>query len=188
MESSRDDRRGCRLVLAALGLVLLGACVNSKERRLFTTLPGSMNATVISEGGKTCRPGGGKAKAGDNCTGILLKQGECYEFQAKPSEDFADSKIKLNNLDGWDCLLLQPVCFLKRRPSEAFFTLIGTIDGKHPFRIREGMRWKAPASGELVCYVNDWFFKYGNNKGSILLQVTPCPAAKCAAVSLPKKP
>ncbi len=176
-----------RLVLSAMGMLLLGACVNSTEAKPFTTLHGSMHATVISAGGKTCSPGGGKAKPGDNCTGILLKQGECYRFEAETSKCFADASIHLNNLNGWDFPLLQPVCFLKRRPLEAFFTLIGTIDGKRPFRIREGMCWQAPASGELVCYVNDWFFKYGNNKGSIKLQVTPCPAAKSSAARTPRK-
>ncbi|WP_395744490.1 hypothetical protein [Prosthecobacter sp.] len=177
VRKNEDVRRGLRGGLCVVAALLLGACVNSHETRPFTVLPGSMNATVISKGGGTqCSPGGRKARPGDNCTGIRVQAGRCYLFQAQPSADFADSTIKLTNLDGWDFPLLQPLCFLKRSPARAFFTLIGTIDGRHAFRIREGMRWQAPASGELVCYVNDWFFKYGNNLGSIRLQVTACPA------------
>ncbi|OYW72049.1 MAG: hypothetical protein B7Z37_25990 [Verrucomicrobia bacterium 12-59-8] len=169
-------------VFAAL---LLVSCVGSHDTRPIVPQPGSWHATIIAAGecgGKDCpKPGPGGVAAcrtkvghpGDNHTGILLVQGSWYLFQAQPSLCFADSILPLQNLDGWDFPLLQPFCLLKRRPGEPFFTLIGTINGKAPFRIHEGMCFQAPASGELVCYVNDWSFMYGNNQGAVKLQVTP---------------
>ena len=109
-----------------------------------------------------------------NESGLILNAGTCYRFVlAEKIRCLADGGIPLTNLDGWDRWFLAPLGFLKRSPGKPFFSLIGSIDKHHRFRIQEGTVFQAPVYGRLVCYFNDWFFMYRNNCGSVRLLVIP---------------
>jgi hypothetical protein len=57
-----------------------------------------------------------------------------------------------------------------RDPRADFFTLIGTIGEslEHAFVIgAEPCDFQAPVSGELVCFANDLWLMYWNNRGSV---------------------
>ena len=63
----------------------------------------------------------------------------------------------------------------QRDPRADFFTLIGTIGESmdHAFVIGAGpRRFQAPVSGELVCFANDLWLAYGNNKGEMRFILT----------------
>lgn len=105
--------------------------------------------------------------------------------------------IKVDDLHGWPDLfpriLAAPLFWSRRRWFQPWFSLIGTVDKQHPFRLRPGqlpagaqprehVHWSeefvAPASGELVCYFNDAFWAYGNNQGSVVLRLHPVAPRK----------
>lgn len=92
--------------------------------------------------------------------------------------------------DGWQRVAAAPLFWLRRRPFDPWFALIGTVNCANPFRIQPGkhlqevkseknVSWSepfaAPASGEFVCYFNDAPWAYGNNHGSIVIRLVPCP-------------
>lgn len=68
------------------------------------------------------------------------------------------------------CLRFSP----DRDPRAEFFTLIGTIGEslQHAFVIGAGpCDFPAPATGELVCFANDIWPAYWNNKGAMKLTI-----------------
>ena len=113
-----------------------------------------------------------------NDTGIMLRAGIRYRFGLAEPVDIYDASIHVTTLDGWpfcwQWVLFTPFLrWWRRRPSDPWFALIGTVDRKNPFRIaKDGQEYVSPANGQLVCYVNDLPGKYENNKGSIVLRVT----------------
>lgn len=112
-------------------------------------------------------------------TGIQIKGGMRYRFEIDGKVNLYDASIHVTNLDGWpDCwqkFAFAPFFLLKRSTLDPWFALIATIDEQNSFRIaRDGQETVAPASGTLICYINDgnaaWFYK--NNKGELKLRVT----------------
>jgi hypothetical protein len=53
----------------------------------------------------------------------------------------------------------------------AWFALIGAIDRTELFRIGSGCEHTPQRSGEFSCFANDAWFKYGNNRGVLRLDV-----------------
>jgi hypothetical protein len=124
-----------------------------------------------------------EAKEKWNCAGVRLQQGARYRFEIEKLVGLVDGDgpdaQHLDDLDGWEKWYTLPLFFLKRRPFERYFTLIGTIGRKHPFRMRafdpehpERITLTAPSTGKLICYFNDWPWLYGNNHGSVILRVS----------------
>jgi hypothetical protein len=127
------------------------------------------------------------AKCNWNDTDVNLVGGVHYRVSiTEREEDIADGdgfmQKKLCGLEGWDSLLLWPLCIFKRHPFERYFTLIGVVEGAPPQRILEynphdpeHTVFIAPATGRLYCYFNDWACLYGNNHGKFRLRFTVAP-------------
>jgi uncharacterized protein (DUF2235 family) len=69
----------------------------------------------------------------------------------------------------------------KRMKSANWFALIGTVDKKNPWVIKDGGIFSLPVGGELMCYFNDVELEifYENNSGWVVLeieQLDPLPA------------
>ena len=114
-----------------------------------------------------------------NHTNVILKQGDTYDVQVPPGQQWRDSGVKCGP-DGFTNLLVAPFTPLLRVRAvngqrARFFTLIGTIGEslRHAFIIGNGTKFTAAADGELVCFANDVPWAYFNNKGSIEIQVRP---------------
>jgi hypothetical protein len=92
-----------------------------------------------------------------------------------------DSVIPVTDLGGWPwtwpwllCnLALAPFFWTRRAPLEPWFSIIATVDRHHARRLRADLDYVAPATGELVCYFNDFFLAYRNNIGTAVLAITP---------------
>ena len=103
-----------------------------------------------------------------NKTGYQLVAGHTYRFRA--SGEWKD-KTNVCGPSGYSRWYLTPWAPLRRYVRAPWFALIGTIDGAQSFVIGNEREWTAPTNGELWCYANDVWFMYGNNSGSITLQV-----------------
>jgi hypothetical protein len=108
------------------------------------------------------------SKAKWNRTGIRVTAGTTYRLTA--SGQWSDASHDCGP-DGYDDPKLARYVRWRRFVSAKWFTLIGSVDGRHEFVIGSGTTWKAPASGELRCYANDVAVMYWNNKGSVKLSV-----------------
>jgi hypothetical protein len=103
-----------------------------------------------------------------NRTGFRIVKGKRYRFAA--SGRWKDASIECD-ANGYDIPELAPFRWLRRYRSADWFKLIGTIDGHDAFPIGTASTWTARRGGELWCYANDVWFKYGNNSGSVELTV-----------------
>lgn len=112
-------------------------------------------------------------------TGFHVEKGRHYRIAVKNMEDVRDSAIPVRDLNGWPSplakILYAPVFWTRRRPLEPWFSVIATVDHRHPRRLRADRDYVAPASGLLVCYFNDAPFAYANNKGTAILTIAPTP-------------
>ena len=112
-------------------------------------------------------------------TKIEVSQGHAYEmiviFPPQGSRDAVrDSILSINDLGGWPAwakMIGSVFFFLRRNPLQPWFSLMATVDRKHPKRLRSGLHYYPTASGRLICYFNDSPWAYGNNYGSVLLKV-----------------
>lgn len=116
-----------------------------------------------------------------NRTGIHVAPGQEFSFRAEGN--WTDHDIYTNPdgfknapaTSGW----LSRVAITLGRPflryrNGLYFHLIGSIgrNRKSRFAIGKGRSpWKADADGELLCFANDVPVAYGNNHGSISLEV-----------------
>lgn len=109
-------------------------------------------------------------------TGFHLEKGARYRITVPPGQVWTDWFVK-NGPEGSTTLLQR---FFRHRlrfppardPRAESFTLIGAIGEslEHAFVIGAGpCDFTAPASGELVCFANDLWSAYWNNKGSVRL-------------------
>jgi hypothetical protein len=112
-----------------------------------------------------------------NPSGVSVRKGTAYRFEVLPPASWKDSHVTcgpngfVNMLDpfGW---------FLRVRRAGGqkarYFTLIGTI-GKsldHAFVIGAGCVHTATADGECFLFANDWSSAYGNNHGTIDINIS----------------
>jgi hypothetical protein len=113
-----------------------------------------------------------------NSTGVTVKEGHTYKFDVASPVDsagnivgLADWYVHVTTLHGYDRWYLRPFFFLRRRPHESWFSLIGTVGKRDPFRILAGKKWVASRTGQLICYFNDCPLLYWNNVGYVRLHV-----------------
>lgn len=112
-------------------------------------------------------------------TKIDVSRGHAYEiavvFPAQGTRDAVrDWFLSINDLSGWPAwtkIIGAVFFFLRRNPFQPWFSLMATVDRKHPQRLCSGSPYHPRASGRLICYFNDSPCAYGNNYGSVLLKV-----------------
>lgn len=116
-------------------------------------------------------------------TGFHVEKGRHYRIAVKNMADVWVSKIPVRDLGGWPSplakILYAPLFWMRRRPFDNWFSIIATVDRRHPRRLRADRDYVAPASGELVCYFNDAPFAYANNKGTAVLSIVQSPRIPC---------
>ena len=109
-------------------------------------------------------------------TGFLLAQSASYRITVPRGQVWTDWWVE-NGPIGQATLLQKPLrpdlrFPPSRDPRATFFTLIGTIGEslEHAFVIGAGpCDFQAPISGEFVCFANDLWAVYWNNRGSMRL-------------------
>jgi hypothetical protein len=104
---------------------------------------------------------------------IYLEAGNTYRFEvAGAPEDWIDGEVtETNGADGYELPALRPFKRLARFPDAGWFALIGAIDRTELFRIGSGCEHTPQRSGDFSCFANDAWFKYGNNRGVLRLDV-----------------
>jgi hypothetical protein len=113
------------------------------------------------------------------CTGYQVDEGHRYRIAVKDMSTVWDARMPVRDLNGWPSrfwtAVYAPVFWTRRRPFDPWFSLIATVDGSHPRRLRADAAYTAPATGHLLCYFNDFYFAYGNNQGAAVLTISPLP-------------
>lgn len=114
-----------------------------------------------------------------NRTGVFLRPGVRYRACVVPGvgEPLRDASFTALSIDGedWTSLAHKSASLLhgKRMDDAKWFALIGTVDKKHAWVMKDSGEFTVPLSGELLCYFNDvqieWF--YDNNSGWVVLEV-----------------
>jgi hypothetical protein len=108
-----------------------------------------------------------------NNTGINLVAGQKYHFQA--TGQWTDWKYTCD-ADGYQSpnFFFKLCESLRRMPQAPWFALIGSIDKDKNsfFLIGTDKNITAQKTGQLYCFANDVIIAYGNNQGSIELNVT----------------
>jgi hypothetical protein len=109
-----------------------------------------------------------------NHTGLRLDAGVTYDLRAEGR--WIDRTYECGP-DGYDSPnLIMKLAELGRRMRQAkWFALVGAIDEAEATQFVIGSQavYVPPRSGELTCFANDWMSKYGNNRGAVVLTVTP---------------
>jgi WD40 repeat protein/acylphosphatase len=114
-----------------------------------------------------------------NDTGIQMVEGRQYRLTVVQGTGapLRDANFIARSIEGedWDSLAHKTAQLLqgKRVDDAKWLALIGTIDGKHPWKITDGGIVTAPASGALRCFFNDVQLPafYKNNSGWVELDV-----------------
>lgn len=114
-----------------------------------------------------------------NPTGIFLRPGVRYRAQVvrDMGEPLRDASFTARSIEGedWDSLAHKSASMAhgKRKDDAKWFALIGTVDQKHAWVIKDGGEFTVPVGGQLLCYFNDvqveWF--YENNSGWVALEI-----------------
>jgi hypothetical protein len=115
-----------------------------------------------------------------NNTGIILEEGQTYDFHA--FGNWIDSII-FSDANGYQYDNPQIPWYSKlgndisdgfqRFPNSQLFKLIGCIDNQNEcFEIGVNNTITANKTGILYCYANDFSVMYGNNLGKLRLNVT----------------
>jgi hypothetical protein len=116
-----------------------------------------------------------------NDTGVDLIEGASYRLSVAPGlgEPLRDASFEARSIDGedWQSLAHKSAELLhgKRVDDAKWFALIGTVDKRHPWVLRDKSRFTAPASGRLYCFFNDVQLElfYRNNSGWVVLEIDP---------------
>ncbi|MDH5730927.1 MAG: hypothetical protein OEZ58_18215 [Gammaproteobacteria bacterium] len=110
-----------------------------------------------------------------NRTGLSVSEGEVYQFQ---SQGYWIDKKYPSDATGFNNPFLDIVFGeMKRVPNGKFFSLICEVGQYNREIINIGelietnRHYTAKRSGELICYANDVYYAYCNNKGSVDLSV-----------------
>ena len=113
-----------------------------------------------------------------NDTGIDLVEGQEYEYEA--IGEWQDWFMKPCSADGYSNLFLDLLSWTKRSRRAKWFQLIGVVDKKNEDPLcticfcndgRNHGTFTAQASGRLWAFANDACIAYGNNSGSIELNI-----------------
>lgn len=109
-----------------------------------------------------------------NNTGVQLDAGIEYELLARG--EWTDWLIR-TDADGFSRWYLRPFERRRRAPDQPWFKLMGAV-GEDParlFPIGRGCRIRPEVSGILHCFANDVPSAYGNNKGTLELEIRAQP-------------
>ena len=114
-----------------------------------------------------------------NDTGVQLTEKAQYRMAVVPDAGapLHDASFEASSIAGedWDSLPHKTAeLFHGKRVDDArWFALIGTVDKKHPWVIKDGGVVTAPASGRLICFFNDVQHEifYRNNDGWVVLEI-----------------
>ncbi|OYD77422.1 UNVERIFIED_ORG: uncharacterized protein (DUF2235 family) [Burkholderia sp. CF145] len=129
-----------------------------------------------------------------NWTGIYMTEGSRYLFNVSAGQTWVDWRTRSGAAGTAGSWVQRLVSWSKRVKDANWFELCGAIaysaqpsvGGVPPalfyFRIGSGVEMLAPASGYLYCFANDAQWAYGNNSGSIRVEVTALDAAPSAEV------
>lgn len=103
-------------------------------------------------------------------TGIDVAKGRVYRYVA--SGVWKDGSIK-TDADGYEIWYLRPFGILKRVNHAKWFQLIITIgkDLEYIVPLGRSGTFSAPSSGRVWAFANDAGFRYGNNSGSVDLDI-----------------
>ena len=111
-----------------------------------------------------------------NPSGVKLLRGKRYELRVLGDHTWKDASIKTGPT-GYETWLLAPFQWLRRNPSQPWFTLMGYVNSREPqvFPIGAYTVVQPKADGELSCYANDAAFAYDNNSGLLDLRIRRLP-------------
>ncbi len=120
-----------------------------------------------------------KARNRNNESNIELIKGAKYSIQVDPKgQTWVDGNGIIRNevtAKGYSKAYLRPFAFLKRYKGANWFALIGAIKDVKSSRFyigEERPTYTAKANGELICYANDAWARYGNNSGELEVRIT----------------
>jgi hypothetical protein len=104
---------------------------------------------------------------------VFLERGAQYRFTVvEGPHDWIDGDVtNTNGADGYEMPALKPFKHLARVPGTEWYSLIGAVDRAELFRIGSGCDYTPRRDGELACFANDAWFKYGNNRGRLAVSV-----------------
>lgn len=114
-----------------------------------------------------------------NDTGVRLARGMRYRARVVNGlgEPLRDASFQARGISGedWNSLPHRTAELFhgKRRDDARWFALVGTVDREHPWLVKDGEPFTAPADGNLVCYFNDVALEifYRNNSGWVVLDI-----------------
>ncbi|HET7832454.1 MAG TPA: DUF2235 domain-containing protein [Gallionella sp.] len=114
-----------------------------------------------------------------NQTGVFLRPGVRYRARVVPGvgEPLRDASFTARSIDGedWTSFAHKAASLAhgKRKDDAKWFALIGTVDKKHAWVMKDDGEFTVPVGGQMLCYFNDvqveWF--YENNSGWVVLDV-----------------
>ena len=114
-----------------------------------------------------------------NQTGVMLRPNVRYRARVLPGigEPLRDDSFTARSIAGesWNSFAHKTASLAhgKRKDDANWFALIGTVDKKHPWVIKDGDEFSVPVGGQMLCYFNDvqveWF--YENNSGWVVLEI-----------------
>lgn len=104
---------------------------------------------------------------------VFLEKGAAYRFRVVDGpHDWIDGDVtQTNGADGYDLPALNPFKRFARVSDAGWFSLIGAVDRAETFRIGSACEHRPTREGEFGCFANDAWFKYGNNRGRLILSV-----------------
>jgi hypothetical protein len=116
---------------------------------------------------------------------VLIKKGEKYQFEIDLEQLWFDASIPATpkgwkkkskaDLSWYKKLFIKTAEDDRRHPKAEWFELIGTVNRNDDGLIRVteyiDQPWKATESGEFYAFPNDLLNKYGNNLGSIVINI-----------------
>ena len=105
-------------------------------------------------------------------SGLWFRNGHHYRLTVEQGtvENWKDCGLPPTGPAGNMPTRLRLVAWLRRYDGAPWFALVGTVGRKHPFLIGwEKPDYRPPADGDFMCYANDFYLAYWNNKGSLTL-------------------
>lgn len=118
-----------------------------------------------------------------NQTGVFLRPGVRYRVCVIPGvgEPLCDASFTARSIDGedWSSFAHKTASLVhgKRKDDANWFALIGTVDKKYAWVMKDGDEFIVPVGGQMLCYFNDvqveWF--YENNSGWVVLDIEQHP-------------
>lgn len=101
-----------------------------------------------------------------------LRSGVEYLIEVAPDQVWYDWRIQTGP-EGYERWYLRPLRLMRRMRSAPWFALVGVIDEGPMFSISDGQIISSEKDAELSCFANDIGFMYWNNRGTVLVSVTP---------------